>query len=117
MTKREEIKKVLRENTKDAFRAIKLNMGSKREFTAKELADMTDGRLSAQSISGFFAKNGPCIVDRASSNEFRPWDIEVNRCKSKRDKVKTYVNVENPNDYITIRRTENVYTINDIFVR
>ena len=115
MTKREEIKKVLRENTKDAFRAIKSNMGSKREFTAKELAEMTEGRLSTGNISGFFAKNGSYILDRASS-DYREWDIKVNREKYKRDKIKTYVNVENPNDYITIKRTENVYLINDIIV-
>ena len=117
MTKREEIKKVLRQNTKDAFKAIKLNMAGKEEFTAKELAEMTEGRLSTKSISTFFAKNGSYIIDRAGGGDNWMDDIVVSRRKRKRDRIKTYVNVENPNDYLTIKRTENVYLIDDIIVR
>ena len=43
MTKRDELKKALRENTKDAFKAIKLRAADTGyEFTAKELAEMTN---------------------------------------------------------------------------
>ena len=90
MTKREEIKKVLRQNTKDAFKAIKLNMAGKEEFTAKELAEMTEGRLSTKSISTFFAKNGSYIIDRAGGGDNWMDDIVVSRRKRKRDRIKTY---------------------------
>lgn len=120
MSTRNEIKAVLRENTKKAFELMEqgIKASGKKEFTANELANMTDDRLSTKSVAGFLRSN--CcnfsvgkigILDTASYNsDGGNVNITIFKYKTKtKHTTKTYVNVENENDVITIKRREMFY--------
>ena len=118
MSTRNEIKAQLRENTKEAFRLIGKKARPGVGYTATALANMTEGRLSAQSIMMFFRKNGTYIKDRASSNSINEyyWDIEVERTMKEEKVHRTYVNVDDPNDTIDFERRVILYYIDEVII-
>lgn len=125
MSTRNEIKRALRENTKEAFelitKATKASHG--KGFTSEELARITGDRLSPASITKFLDrnrhnydfKNTVYIKDcasRTSSEECRR-DITVPTYDCRCKKVtKTYINVEDPNDTLTVNKVVSEYYFN-----
>ncbi len=122
MSTRNEIKAVLRENTKKAFELMEVGIkaSEKKEFTANELANMTGNRLSTKSVAGFLRSNqnnysfkskSIDILDTASYiSDGDNVNIIISNYKIKHKKTtKTYVNVENENDVITVKREEMIY--------
>ena len=118
MSTRNEIKAQLRENTKEAFRLIGKKASPGVGYTVSALTNMTEGRLSAQSLAMFFRKNQSYIKDRASSNTINEywWDIEVERTTKKEKVHRTYVNVDDPNDTIDFEREVTLYYINKVSI-
>lgn len=130
MSTRNEIKAVLRENTKKAFELMEVGIkaSGKKEFTANELARMTEGRLSAKSVASFLNCNYDnhsnahkinYILDTTSlvtsGNSIKRNGIVISDITipeySIKDKIitRTYVNAEDENDVITLKKLERLY--------
>lgn len=118
MSTRNEIKAQLRENTKEAFKLIGKKARPGVGYTATALANMTEGKLSAQSIMMFFRKNGSYIKDSASLNHINHyyWDIEVERVNKQERVHKTYVSVDDPNDIIEFEKRVTLYYIDKVVI-
>jgi len=117
MTTRNEIKAQLRENTKEAFRLIGKKARPGVGYTTTALANMTEGRLSAQSIEMFFRKNTEAIRDTASHYPCADYYVTYIRRTSERIEVhKTYINAEDPSDTIEFNKYEKLYYIKDVSI-
>lgn len=120
MSTRNEIKAQLRENTKEAFRLIGKKARPGIGYTATALANMTEGRLSTQSLAMFFRKNprySGAILDSASLNPSAGYDdIIVERTRRTEKVHKTYVSVDDPNDTIEFEKDVTLYYITRVSI-
>ena len=123
MSTRNEIKKALRENTREAVELITkaVKASNDKVFTGEELARITGDRLSTASVVKFLDRNhnnkvywksnAIYIKDFASltpESNLREITVPEYRCHTEKV-TKTYVNVEDANDVLTVNKEVTKY--------